>query len=170
MMRVNPVTNLPYKRGDVRKSDGKIFWQRRKTYKDKDGFYAETWYAPEKFEDVKKDNLKRLIQKAKENPETANKKCREWAKRNRPTKNANWARYFYAKLNRTPPWLTEEHHEQIREFYNLASKKEKETGVKHHVDHVIPLRGDFVSGLHVPWNLRVIPASENCKKNNKYYE
>lgn len=168
MKRINPKTGLPFKRGDVRDLDGKIFWQRRLTCKDKDGFFAETWYVLEKFEEVRKDNIRRESLKAKNNPEWANEKSRKWAKENRATKNANWARYFYAKLNRTPKWLTEEQHKEIQNFYKQCKIKEIETGRKHNVDHIIPLRGKTVSGLHVPWNLAVILAKENFRKSNKY--
>lgn len=72
------------------------------------------------------------------------------------------------KRSRTPPWLTEDDFKEINSFYLEARRLEKATGVKHHVDHIVPLNGEFVSGLHVPWNLQVIPAKENLIKSNKF--
>lgn len=57
---------------------------------------------------------------------------------------------------------------QIRAFYNEAARLTWRTGTPHHVDHVIPLQGQNVSGLHVPENMRVIPALENIRKSNKF--
>jgi len=71
------------------------------------------------------------------------------------------------KIQRTPPWLSKEHHDSMLEMYELSRKITKDTGVKHDVDHIIPLNGKNVSGLHVPWNLQIIPAHENRKKSNK---
>ncbi len=73
-----------------------------------------------------------------------------------------------AKLKRTPPWLTEEHFSQIKTEYELAAWCSEVMGEKYNVDHIVPLRGKTVSGLHVPWNLQVIPAKDNFKKGNRY--
>lgn len=68
--------------------------------------------------------------------------------------------------DRTPEWLTDAHYEEIKTTYEFAAKITEETGVLHHVDHIVPLCGRTVSGLHVPWNLSVITAKDNLRKNN----
>jgi hypothetical protein len=69
-----------------------------------------------------------------------------------------------SKKLRTPCWLTEIHFERIENQYRLANLLTKVTGQLHHVDHIIPLHGKTVSGLHTPSNLQVILAVENLKK------
>ena len=71
-------------------------------------------------------------------------------------------------INRTPKWLDEEDLWMIEQAYEIAIKRSASTGIQWHVDHIIPLRGKVVSGLHVPTNLRVIPWYENQRKTNKY--
>jgi hypothetical protein len=73
-----------------------------------------------------------------------------------------------SRLNATPSWLTQEHHEQIKLIYAHAKECEMLTGDKYHVDHIVPLQGENVSGLHVPWNLQVLPADINIAKSNKF--
>lgn len=72
------------------------------------------------------------------------------------------------QLNATPKWLSSNDFDIIRSFYKEAKMLSLKTGVLHHVDHIIPLQGKDVCGLHVPWNLRVIPAVENIIKSNKF--
>lgn len=67
----------------------------------------------------------------------------------------------------TPKWLSAEQKMEIRLKYRLAIELSRATGVRHAVDHEIPLHGEAVCGLHVPWNLRVITQEENLKKSNK---
>ena len=67
----------------------------------------------------------------------------------------------------TPKWLSAEQTMEIRLKYRLAIELSRATGVRHAVDHEVPLQGEDVCGLHVPWNLRVITQDENLKKSNK---
>jgi hypothetical protein len=61
-------------------------------------------------------------------------------------------------------WLTNEQWDEMEDVYREAARLTRETGIKHHVDHIVPLRGKTVSGLHVPWNLQPLPALVNLKK------
>lgn len=63
----------------------------------------------------------------------------------------------------TPKWLTEGQRNAMLEIYRAA----RAMGAGWHVDHIVPLNGVDVSGLHVPWNLRIIRAEENLRKSNK---
>lgn len=67
----------------------------------------------------------------------------------------------------TPHWLTSEQIEEIRLIYLEAATR---PGGPWQVDHIIPIRGKNICGLHVPWNLRVILATENQKKGNRWAE
>jgi len=68
------------------------------------------------------------------------------------------AEYKTSKIQRTVSWSELD---KIKEFYNNCPQG-------HHVDHIIPLNGEKVSGLHVLENLQYLPASDNCSKNNKF--
>jgi 5-methylcytosine-specific restriction endonuclease McrA len=67
----------------------------------------------------------------------------------------------------TPPWISRQQKADIRQLYQIAITMTKTTGEQYVVDHIVPLRGEDVCGLHVPWNLRVITQEENLKKSNK---
>lgn len=89
------------------------------------------------------------------------KNIRDWTERNRGRVNAKNALRHAIKLRATPAWLTKEQRQEIRDWYVLAA------AVGWEVDHIVPLRGDIVSGLHVPWNLQLLPEAENIAKKNK---
>jgi hypothetical protein len=72
-----------------------------------------------------------------------------------------------AKLQRVPAWLTADDHWMIEQAYELAVLRTSMFGVPWHVDHVLPLQGKTVSGLHVPTNLQVILGVENARKGNR---
>ena len=59
---------------------------------------------------------------------------------------------------------------EIWKFYYLAKVMTIRTGIPHQVDHIVPINGKNVCGLHVHWNLQVITATENLKKRNKFTE
>ena len=117
-----------------------------------------------------------------ENRDARNKARKRWHKNN-PEKSAEWARNYQknnkgkiaaknakryaAKMNRTVGWADLE---AIKAIYEQASQLTVETGIQHHVDHIIPMQGQLVSGLHVETNLQILTASENCAKGNSYKE
>lgn len=81
--------------------------------------------------------------------------------------NAKTARRRAAKLKATPKWTTKEHRQQIEDLYIEAAKLTRETGIRHEVDHIMPLQGKNTSGLHVSWNLQILTRSDNRKKSRK---
>lgn len=94
--------------------------------------------------------------------------AKKWRETHRGKKNADTTRRYAAKMQRVPQWLTKDEKERMSCYYQLASMRTQESGYSWHVDHIVPMRGESVSGLHVPWNLRVIPAQENMSKGNRY--
>ena len=122
------------------------------------------------------DKARESVKKAHtKNPESVAKSRRKsrsvavlWRKKNRARLTAAQIARQANQLKRTPSWITAEDKWLIQEIYELAALRSKLTGVKHHVDHIVPLQGAVVSGLHVPANLRVIPWYENARKNNRF--
>lgn len=75
-----------------------------------------------------------------------------------------------ALANATPSWLTPEEKVEICALYDAARALSRDTGVPHEVDHIVPLQGRDVCGLHVPWNLRAITAAQNRRKGRSYQQ
>lgn len=114
-----------------------------------------------------KANRDKLLQQEKEYREANRDKIREYYEANKHLSNARSAKRRAAKLEATPDWLTDEQLNEIKNIYWLAQDLKKITGEDYHVDHIIPLQGEEVRGLHVPWNLQVLPADINLSKGNR---
>jgi hypothetical protein len=70
----------------------------------------------------------------------------------------------------TPVWLTKDERLKMRELYVQARKLTALTNEQYVVDHIVPLQGETVCGLHVPWNMEVITQEKNLKKSNKHVD
>lgn len=142
----------------------------------------------EKVRQWKKENVtpeeerERLKIWRRNNIEKARERARIWAQRHAESKreyNRKWKRdnadknlaqvmaRYADKLQRIPPWADKG---RIVDVYSAARIIKEQTGVDVHVDHIIPLRGKGVSGLHVHTNLQIIPADVNLSKSNIYRE
>ena len=89
-----------------------------------------------------------------------------WSRRNRDKVAARAARKLAEKLRAMPEWANKFF---IDEAYALGRLRTEATGIEWHVDHVVPLRGKIVCGLHVERNLQVIPAKVNYQKSNRWW-
>jgi hypothetical protein len=120
--------------------------------------------SEEAFRERHKDRLKAYRESRRD---FDRERLREWKKNNKGKVNAQtWARRA-KKLQATPSWASKE---AIEEKYRLAQFFQDLSGgfVKYHVDHIVPLRGTNVCGLHVENNLQILKAVDNIKKGNKH--
>lgn len=101
------------------------------------------------------------------NKEYIQKRTRQYYRNNPGLESELSMKKHTAKLKASPRWVTKEMRNEIKALYVQARQLEKLDGIKRHVDHIIPLQGKTVCGLHVPWNLQILTASENCRKHNK---
>jgi len=89
---------------------------------------------------------------------------KEYHQNNPDKARAKHARRRAAKNNATPPWADKA---AINAIYTEALWLQEFTGEPYHVDHIVPLKSDFVCGLHVPANLQTLPGAENLAKSNR---
>jgi hypothetical protein len=101
------------------------------------------------------------------NQEQVTAQIKRWEENNPGKKAVQVRKYQATKLNATPKWLTKEQRLEMQAFYVEAARLTKETGIPHEVDHIEPLQGKNVRGLHVPWNLQILQRPLNRRKGNK---
>lgn len=92
------------------------------------------------------------------NKKTQSERYRRWQINNRDKVNAKSSYERASKRQRVPKWVNLD---EIKEFY-------KNTPQGYHVDHIIPLNGKYVSGLHVINNLQYLSKEDNIRKSNKF--
>lgn len=91
---------------------------------------------------------------------------RKWMHANRDYRLAQTKARKAQKKSNVPKWLTLDEKKQIAAIYRKARDYTDITGVEYEVDHIIPLRGGVVCGLHAPWNLQVLTREANLRKGN----
>lgn len=103
----------------------------------------------------------------RKDPDKSRRDAKNWRARNPEKVRADTA--FRTALRRAacPPWADRA---EIKAIYVECRRITKETGVQHHVDHFIPVKGETVCGLHVPSNLRIVTAEVNLRKRNNLPE
>jgi hypothetical protein len=125
----------------------------------------ETYFSRE---DVKQKMREKTREWTASNPERKRQMDLEFKKNNKALVTSYKAKRRATLRQAMPPWLTQDQILQIRAIYAEAKRLSDETGIPHDVDHIVPLAGKIVSGLHVPWNLRAIPKIENNRRPRIY--
>jgi len=146
--RLNPDTGKPFRKGDYR-DDGYRFWGYSKKQAKKTKYVVEFWRSPDKYEEE-------------------NEKIRVWQGNNRDKMNATSMKVHAERNKRKPKWIKDVFLEDIKIWYRRAKLIKQFTGEEWEVDHIIPMKGKNVSGLHVPWNLQLLTKKENRDKSNKH--
>ena len=117
---------------------------------------------------------------SKENPEKEREKYRRWYKNNSEKASAKAKRYYLKNLDKNAAKSSKRRAQmanacvswadtdKIQAIYSKCRQISDETGIEHHVDHIIPIKSDFVCGLHVENNLRILTGFENQSKHNNF--
>lgn len=140
-------------------------------------FYTSYYHNPKNKEQIlklrKESYLRRrdkILKQSKKyrdkNKEKINEGQRQYRLNNLGKSSARARKYALQKQQAMLRCLSRDQIKEIESFYIKAKELSINTGIDHQVDHIIPLRGKEVCGLHVPWNLQILTAEENRKKGN----
>ena len=102
---------------------------------------------------------------ADKNRTEVNGRIKDWKARNQAKVRFQTACRRAKKKSAQPKWVSAS---DLLKSYKQAKRLSDIIGIEYHVDHIVPLQSDTVCGLHVPWNLQIIPAWQNLQKQNKY--
>jgi len=121
----------------------------------------KTWYR------VNKEHKKQYFKQYRaKNPEHHRENYRQWARANPGRINALVMRRHIAKFQATPKWADQT---AIRAIYQEAAQLTRQTGIRHEVDHIVPLRSPIVCGLHIAANLQILTSAANKEKSNNFH-
>ena len=121
--------------------------------------------AKRKYYEANKENV---IARAQARPDEDKRRYKKTHKVNNPDMYKEMTSLRRRRFrDATPKWLTDTQKMEIRLKYRLAIELSRATGERHAVDHIIPLHGESVCGLHVPWNLQVLTQKDNLTKYNR---
>jgi len=135
---------------------------------------STTWYN-----NNKESRLKSIQKWKNDNIEKVTEYNKIWVNNNRDKVRSTQKKYYYSNMDKmsikrisrraaVPSWLSDEMKKDIKIIYDACRMISNIECEKYHVDHIIPIKGENVSGLHVPWNLQIITAKENLSKSNKF--
>lgn len=114
----------------------------------------------------REENSEKIFEYRKENSASSKEYQSEYYLRNKGKFQYKSALRRSNRLKATPPWLTPEQKALVENLYKFRANVSGVVGREYHVDHIVPLQSEVVCGLHVPWNLQVIPAKDNLSKSN----
>ena len=102
----------------------------------------------------------------RENEERTREHAANWRLKNPGKVNAQGMLRYARKIRAVPAWADPA---ILSYVYEKARQLSGQTGIRHHVDHIVPLQSEIVCGLHCEANLEVTTAKENQRKGNRWW-
>ena len=154
---MSEITGVKHTKEERKKAYDKAYYEKNKEHKKAT---RKVWAAKNKEKLAAQAKLWRKANRSKMNA------CQKiWRERWPSLIRADKAKRRAAKLQRTVSWSNKK---LIEGLYEQARKLSEATGELYHVDHIVPLQGELVSGLHVETNLQVLLAKDNLSKSNTF--